>query len=177
MELNKTKNVANLGRNDPEALAKLVGLKGIQTNESQQAATSKEVEPSRNRVKDVVLGMGVVAASAFLLLPRGEGEAPKPPERSYTELAQEQAKIQLSPEDTVLIEDIEVDPSNPTANSASEAILDNAQVVEYIVDNPNQSSAITASAMNVPSTGKYAIVERDIDSDGDGDAIAVADNR
>ena len=171
MNPNKHKNVINIGQKDPEAIARAVGV--IDQSEEPAEIPVHHTSESSRRFGRALLGAGTVAAAAFLLLPRGGGEAPTPPEASYTELAQNQADIPLSDEDTVLIDGIKVKAKDSNANTASEAILGSQDVKDYIANNPNQSSAITASAMSVPSTGEYAIVERDIDGDGDGDAVAV----
>lgn len=124
-------------------------------------------------VAPLLLGLGAVAATALFALPRPGGEAPASPER-YTESAQNQADVPLSADDTVLIDNIKVKAGNPKADTASEAVLGDPRVKAYVDSHPDQSSAITASALSLPYTGgEYAIVERDIDDDGDGDAVAV----
>lgn len=166
-------NIKNFGQNDPEAIARVTtGISDVSDSLSRERQATPE---SGGRMRGILAGIGAVAAASFLLLPRVGGEAePVQTDKTYTELSQDSAKVPLAPGDTVAVDSISIEKGNPAANTASEAILNNPAVTEYLIENPDQSTSLTASALTVPSASEYAVVERDIDGDGDGDAVAVA---
>jgi len=139
------------------------------------ANLSNNTDPSNRLLKfgKSAAAVGTVAAVAFLTLPRHSAEVPAPVEKSYIDQAQEQAQIPLNKDDKIIIDGIRLRANNPDKNSASEAILSNKDVKEFIAENPDEQSGITASAMVAPEASEYALVERDINDDGEDDTIAV----
>jgi len=138
---------------------------------NEKTNTQNESRPSRTVA--TLAAVGTVAASAFLLLPRGE-DKPAPQPETYTEMAQDSAQTPYDAANDVLVSDnIRISPRNAQKDTPSEAVLSDAGVQTYVVDNPDQSSSLTASSMSLPQAEGYAVVERDIDGDGDTDAVAV----
>lgn len=137
-----------------------------------ERAASRE----RNRSRELA-AIGMVAAAAFVALPRISGEAPTSAEPSYTEAVQESVKMTPSynPEtDEIVIDGIHIKPNNPAKNTPSEAVLSNSEVRDYMAEHPEEKAAIITSANSLPSmTKEAAIALRDVDSDGDTDAIAI----
>ncbi len=171
-----TGHISNFGKDDPEALARIVDMTVFDAGSGKivEAAQSPDTEPGR--LRNVLLGgTGLVAAAVWLLHPQGSSEPVKGDIMSYTELAQESAQIPASSTDTVLLKNIKLNVNDSDKNSGSEAILNNKRVQQFMDDNPDERAAIISSANALPAAGKYAIVERDINGDGEGDAIAVAE--
>ena len=172
MNPENTKNVSNIGRNDPEAIARAAGVLEVTEPESVPSARASE---RRGVLGTVAGGLGVVGLAAWALLPRGE-QPPAPQPESFEAQVQESAQVPYDPStDELVIDGIKVKPANGDANTPSEAVLSHPQVQEYVATNPDESSSITASALSLPSTESttYAVVERDVDGDGDTDAVAV----
>jgi hypothetical protein len=124
-----------------------------------------------------LIAVGLTALAALAVGPRSH-DAPKPiPEpESYTDLAQESAQEAYDPvKDELVIDGIKIKPGNPERNSASEAVLGDPAVKEFMQQHPDETAAVESSALALPSseTGEYAVVKRDIDADGDTDAVAV----
>lgn len=177
---NQRSNVIDINRsehryNNATKIAREVGVL-LESNPKRQGAD--ETEPGRQRAhergraKEIMMSIGVVAAAAFLLLPRVQGEMPVP-EKSFLEHAQDQARIPLGESDEIVIDGIRIKPNNPRKNTASEAILGNKDVQAFMEANPREKSGIEQSALVAPTSSEYAIVKRDIDDDGELDAIAV----
>ena len=125
------------------------------------------------RTLTAIAGVGAVAATAYLALPRGE-QTPAPQPETYTEKAQDAAQQPYNPStDTLVVGNIKVHPRNPNRNTPSEAVLGNSEVKTYVVNNGDESSSLTASSMALPQAESFAVVTRDIDHDGDPDAVAV----
>lgn len=123
---------------------------------------------------------GIVGAAALVALgfsSRGqETPSPSPAPESYTDKAQNSAQQAYDPSvDELIIDGIRIKPGNTSLNSPSEAVLGNAEVATYIVDNPDEAASLEASSLALPmnASGEYVVVERDIDADGDTDAVAV----
>lgn len=166
-------SIANITRNDPEALAKVVGMRDLQSEELESAVDSVPTRsPERGRVGEVLMGLGIVAAAAFFVLPRTSGEMPVPA-KNFLERAQDQAQIPLGEGDEIVIDGIRLKPNNVRKDTASEAILGNKDVQAFMEANPREKSGIEQSALVAPTSSEYAIVKRDIDNDGELDAIAV----
>lgn len=129
-------------------------------------------EKLRRRFAPLALLLGGIATS-LTINALGNDHAPEKEIKSYTELAQDSAERPLHTGDTILIDGIKLDATDPDRNSGSEAVWNDEEVQQFIRDNPDEKAAVISSAYNLPAVETYAIVERDINNDGDGDAIAV----
>lgn len=174
METPKTNNVVNFGQDDPETIAHTVGvIKDLEVPTPAPAAP--ETTDDGRSIVPIMAGVAAVAAVATLAGPALRHDTPAPePKKTYVQKVEESANKPYDPsKDTIVINGIKIKPGNPDKNTPSEAILSNRKVQEFVDANPNQSAAITTSAMT-GSGSEFAVVERDVDGDGDMDAIAVA---
>ena len=166
-------NVHSIGpklerRRDEDAVIALANSTGQERSEQDST--------ERGRGGAVALG-AVVLGAAYLLTPRADhAPVPETDQMTYIDHVQESAKTPYNPEtDTLIVDGITVSPEHPTA---SEAVLGDEGVQNYLEKNQDETSAATASAFTLGAeiyddSTEFALVERDADGDGDPDAIAV----
>lgn len=173
MEPKNTNKVINIGRNDRDAIAREVGMTEFEPSQSNQTVESR-TERSPGRVLTALGATAAVLGTAWLVAPRSP-DAPQPDDtKNFTEQVAESANHPYDPaKDELVIDGIRVKPGNPELNTPSEAVLHDPRVKEFVVDNPDESSSITTSAMSLPGGNEAGIVMRDVDHDGDKDAVAV----
>lgn len=169
MESSKTNTVANIGRNDPEVIAREMGMTDI---EPRRPASPE----ARRNVLGLAAGVGTVAVAALALLPRGD-HAPAPVPESFEKQVQDSARQPYDPAtDEIVIDGIRIKPGNPHMNTKSEAVFGNTEVQGLLVDNPDEEESLVASANTPPAseTDTIVVVKRDFDNDGDSDLLAVS---
>lgn len=162
----KTNTITSIDRNNPEAIAKTVGLRDINVSRPEQVPDRRLSVPAT-----IALGGAVVSSALWLAGPRPD-DAPKSTDPTLTEYAQESANTPYDPsKDKLVIDNVTLSPEN---NTPSEAVLGNESVQTYIASNSDEELSLVASATSLPTDyEEYAVVERDIDNDGDTDAVAV----
>lgn len=172
MSNEKTNNVHNFGQDKPESVARAVGVLKESTQVDSEPAL---LRPDRRLKPGKIAGaVGVLGVAAWALLPRPD-QPPAPVPETFAEKVADSAQKPYNPDtDEIVIDGIRIKPNNPERNTPSEAVLHHPDVKAYVAAHPDESSAVTTSAMSLSSSKEgYALVERDVDSDGDNDTLAV----
>lgn len=174
--INENKNnIYSLPQHDVERIAHATtGIKDIEVPESQYAETEPDQAPRLTKRGKRVLGAGAAAAAAGILLNWinpgiSSPESPSPEQKNLVEASVEAAHIPVDFESETVI--IKVNSKNATP---AEAFYGKPEVQAYMVENPDEKTSLEASinSLRLNESGKYGIVEIDVDSDGDTDAVA-----
>lgn len=166
-------SVRSLPQHDIEKIARATaGIEAIGITET-TSTQPEHIDTARfNKFGKRLAAVALVGGLALGFAPRGEQEAPAPEPKSLIELAQDAAHIPVNVETDTLIANVVVNAKNPTPG---EAVFNNPAVKAYTAENPDELTSLETSTYSLPfsESGKYAVVERDIDKDGDSDAVAV----
>lgn len=171
MDESEINTVSNIGKHDPEAIARATGMKDLDTTDP---AHDQDVV-SKENIVPIILGVAGVATAVVLGGQAVTGNTPPPePKKTLIEHAQDAASKPYDPAtDTIVIKGLTIGPSSKNG-TASEAVLNDPQVQSYIAKHPDESSSLTTSAESLNSSdAPFDVVKRDIDGDGDTDAVAV----
>ena len=137
-----------------------------QNQQNRQPIFSREHSPAMAAFGGVAL-LGALALGPEIA---GQDSAENHSQQTYEQAVTESAQDPLDREtETPVIDNIVV----PAGMIPTEYIPSDPRVVEYVVQNQDEATAVTTSvnSLKTVDTNTYALVERDVDNDGDTDAV------